>query len=356
MSLNRVLILVRNEVVHGPKDVVLVMSIIMPVLLALFFNLAFGNIFTDHSKVGIFDEGNSRLPAIMSTADAFTLKTYSTEEALKTATSGGAIDMGIVLPANFDTSVASGTVRLKAYVWGESLAKNRTIIPMALADAVHEINNAAPPAVIETIALGDAPALPWNDRLLPLTILMAVFFGGMMIPASSLINEKNRRTLEALNVTPTTLGDIFAAKGIIGAVLATFMGMLTLAISGGFNASFPTLILVLGLGAVMAAEMGLMAGAIIKDMNTLFAFWKFGGLLLFGPAVVFMFPEIPQWVGYIFPTFYVIQPIVDVSVNGQSFSAIIPYLAILAGLVVVMAFAVRAIINRLSTRALRFNA
>ena len=98
--------------------------------------------------------------------------------------------MGIVLPADFDSALDSGTVKLKAYIWGESLAKNRLIIPTALADAVHELSGAELPVTIETVALGDESSLPWTDRLLPLIVLLAIFFGGMMIPASSLIKEK----------------------------------------------------------------------------------------------------------------------------------------------------------------------
>jgi len=356
MSINRVWSLVKNEVIHGPKDVVIVMSIVMPVLLALFFNLAFGNIFTDRPKVGVYDMDSSRLVSVLSSSQTYTLKIYGSEEELRTATSAGSVDMGFILPADFDASVSSGTVKVTAYVWGESLAKNRTIISVALADAVRTLSNQPVPVDIRVSAVGDGPTLPWNDRLLPLTVLMAVFFGGMMIPASSLIHEKNRRTLEALNVTPTSIADIFLAKGVIGALLATFMGVLTLAISGGLNGSFPGIVLVLALGSVMAAEIGLVAGAYIRDMNTLFAYWKFGGLLLFGPAIVFMFPQIPKWIGYIFPTFYVVQPIVDLSVNGLALGDILPYFAALMALVLVIGLAVRVIVNRLSTQALRLNA
>ncbi len=90
-------------------------------------------------------------------------------------------------------------------------------------------------------------------------------------------------------------------------------------------------------------------------MNSLFALWKFGGLILFGPAIVFMFPQIPTWVGYIFPTFYVVKPVVDLSVNNLGFSSIVFNLVILIIIVIIMALAVRAIVNRLSTQALRLN-
>lgn len=355
MNMNRVWTLIKNEVFHGPRDIVLVMAVITPIALALFVNLAFGNIFTDRATLGVYDEGRSRLPAVLSRAGSISLQTYTSEADLRAATANGAIDMGIVLPPDFDKTLATGTVKLKAYVWGESLARSRAIIPITLADAVREITGAPLPVNIETVALGDQSSVPWNDRLLPMVVLLAIFFGGMMIPASSLINEKNRHTLEALNVTPASIGDIFLAKGIIGAVLATLMGILTLTISGGLNSSFPALILVLGLGAIMAAEMGLLAGALISDMNTLFAIWKFGGILLMGPVVIYVFPGIPQWIGYVFPTFYVIKPVVDLAVDGQSFGSIVPYLMVLIAIVIVMGVIVGNVVSRLSTRALRLN-
>jgi ABC-2 type transport system permease protein len=355
MSLRRIWALIKTEAFHGSKDVVLVLAVVVPVVLALFVNLAFGDIFTDRAKLGIYDEDNSPIIARLQAVDSMSVEIYRNEASLKAAVASGAQDMGIVLPSNFNTELAAGTIKIKAYVWGESLAKNRTVIPLAIADAVRELSGAELPVNIESIALGDKSSVPWSDRLLPLTVLLAVFLGGMMLPASSLIHEKQRRTLEALNVTPTTIGDIFTAKGIIGAVLATLMGVITLAISTSFGGSPLGMVVVLALGAVMAAEIGLIVGAFIKDINTLFALWKFGGILLFGPAIVYMFPQIPSWIGYIFPTFYVIKPVTDMSVLGVGFGQVALYVGILVAIVVVMGLAVMNITKRLSTQALRLS-
>jgi ABC-2 type transport system permease protein len=355
MNLKRIWTLIKTEVFHGPKDMVLVMAVVLPILLALFVNLAFGNIFTDRAKLGVYDEGNSLLEKKLIAVESMSVKTYPSEVDLRAAVSNGAIDMGIVLPVDFDAGLASNTVKLKAYIWGESLAKNRMVIPLALNDAVRELAGTELPVIIENIPLGDKSSVPWSDRLLPLTVLLAVFYGGMMLPAASLIHEKQRRTLEALNVTPTSITDIFTAKGVIGAVLATIMGVLTLAISTSFGTSTLGLIITLALGAMLAAEIGLLAGAYIKDMNTLFAFWKFGGLLLFGPSIIFMFPEIPSWIGYIFPTYYVIKPVTDMSISGASFSSVALYVGILVAIIMVMGVALLNIVKRLSTQALRLN-
>ena len=355
MSLKRIWILIKTEIFHGPKDVILVMAVVIPVFLALFVSLAFGDIFTDRPKLGVYDEGSSSITSILKSTGSMNTKTYRNEADLKAAAANGAVDIGIVLPIDFDVKLAGKIVNLKAYIWGESMAKNRTIIPLVISNALRELTGSELPVNIESVPLGDKSSLPWSDRLLPLTILVAVFFGGMMVPAASLIHEKQHRTLEALNVTPTTIGDIFTAKGVIGAILAIIMAVLTLAISTSFGNSPLALVGVLALGAILAAEIGLLVGAFVRDINTLFAFWKFGGILLFGPAFIFMFPQIPSWIGYIFPTYYVIRPVTDLTVLGASFGSVAFYVGILVVIVVVMAGVVMNVVRRLSTQALRLN-
>jgi ABC-2 type transport system permease protein len=355
MSLKRIWTLIKTEVFHGPKDMVLIMAVVIPILLSFFVKLAFGDIFTDRAKLGLYDQGNSMLVEKLRVAGSMSVLVYDNEAELRDRTANGAIDMGIVLPADFDASLKNNIVKLKAYIWGESLAKNRAVIPLALNEAVRELAGVDLPVTIDNIPLGDASSVPWSNRLLPLTVLLAVFYGGMMLPASALIHEKQRRTLEALNITPATIADIFASKGFIGAVLATFMGVITLAISTSFGSSPAGMVVTLALGAVLAAEIGLLAGAYIKEMNTLFAFWKFGGLLLFGPAIIYMFPQIPSWIGYIFPTFYVIKPVTDMSVLGVSFMSVALYVGILAIIIIAVGVVLMSIVKRLSTQALRLN-
>ena len=123
-------------------------------------------------------------------------------------------------------------------------------------------------------------------------------------------------------------------KGAVDWALATHTGELVVSFFGGE----PLLLVgVLALGAVMAVELGLLCGALIKDITTLFALWKFAGILLFGPAIVYMFPQIPEWVGRIFPTYYVIQPIVEISQRGGGWPEIAGNVFALVGLDLVLA-------------------
>ena len=338
MSLKRVGVLLGKEFVHGPKNFIFIWAIVVPVVFSLLISLIFGTIFTEKSKLGIVDEGNSQLVVMVQELDSVITKEYAAVSDIKKAVEGGAVDIGIILPDGFDAAVAQGEkVEIKAYIWGESLAKNRTILPVTIAELVREMSGQEIPVEIESVTLGDEVNVPWSDRLLPFIVLMGVFIGGLILPASSIIDEKQKKTLEALVITPTTIGDVFAAKGILGLVLSLFMGIAILILNQAFGAQPLLLVLVLTLGAIMATELGLLCGALIKEITSLFAIWKFGGILLFGPAFVYMFPQIPQWIGQVFPTYYIVQPIIDLSQRGGSWPEIAINVFILVGLNLILA-------------------
>lgn len=337
MSLQRVGILLGKEFRHGSRGYIFIFAIVAPIVISLVVTLVFGTLFTETPGLGIVDEGNSRLPTVIQEGDAVIIRQYGRDAELREAAGTGAVDMGIVLPEGFDSAVVGGnSMKLTGYIWGESLAKNRLTIGVAITDAVREMAGQESPVNIETTTLGGEASLPWSDRLLPLIVLMAVFLGGLMLPATSVINEKMKRTLEALIVTPTSIGDIFAAKGLVGIILSLFMGILILVINRAFGSEPLLLTMVLVLGGVMAVEFGLILGTLLKDMSSLFTVWKTAGIFLFSPVFLYLFPEIPAWIGRIFPTYYIIQPIVDISQRGGSWPDIALNVFILIGLNVVL--------------------
>ena len=92
----------------------------------------------------------------------------------------------------------------------------------------------------------------------------------------------------------------------------------------------------MALGSIMAVEIGMIMGALLKDVSTMFAIWKSAGILLFGPAVIYMFPQIPEWIGRIFPTYYMLEPIMAISQRGAGWSEISLNIFILIGIDVVI--------------------
>lgn len=351
MSIRRILILLGKEFRHTSKNFIFVFAIVVPLVLTLLVSLLFGTLFSGKPKLGINDQGNSALTAKLVNTEGLLSKEYVSPGDLRNAVESGAVDLGLVIPQQFDADIDSGAeAQLSAFVWGESLQKNRALIATSLIVLVREMIGQEVPVEIIATSLGDGESIPWEKRIFPFIVFMAIILGGTMVPATSLVDEKQKRTLKALVITPTTLTDVFTSKGIFGFLVSILVGILVLILNRAFGSQPYLLVGVLALSALLAAAFGVLLGALIKDINTLFAVIKAMGILLYAPAFILLFPGIPQWIGKLFPTYYMIGPIMEISQNDAAWSQIAGDIYILIGLIIILLIVVGLIARRESDK------
>ncbi len=181
---------------------------------------------------------------------------------------------------------------------------------MTTLDLIRGVEGTRPPTQVEIVRLGEeTPDL--TTRLLPLIVMYAVAVAGAFVPAAGLVEEKERRTLDALLVSPASMNEILASKGALGVVLSLATGFVALAINGAWGSAPAVMVLGVLLGGVMMAQIGLLLGSWAKDANTMFTAFKAGGILIFFPVIVYMFPDLPQWIGRLGPSYYFLDPIFD---------------------------------------------
>ncbi len=356
MNFRRVSVLLGKEFVRGPRNFLFIFAIVIPIIITLIITLLFGTLFLGKPKLGIVDQSaaaaKSQFVQKVSSLDSVIVKEYDSDAILKDAVRAGAVDIGMIVPRDFDSRVLNNEETLiSVYVWGQSLLKDRAVLASAIAVQIREMVGQESPVEIVEQTIGDGENVPWEERLLPFVVLMTILIGGTMVPAASLVDEKQSRTITALTITPTSLGELFVAKGLLGIILSVGMGVLILLMNRAFGSQPLLLIVVLGLGAVMAATFGVLLGVLVKDINTLFATIKGLGLLLYAPAIVYLFPAIPAWVGRLFPTYYMIQPVVEITQEGAGWGEVAPELLILTALIGALVAVVAFASNRIQQKA-----
>lgn len=349
MSIRRIAVLLKKEFKYGSRSYFFIFAIVAPIVFTLFVNLIFGSLFAGKPKLGILDHGDSRIVDSLRNMESIDLEEYESETELKAAVESGARDVGIVLQENFDSLIKNGeSTRLTAYIWGESLLKDRAIAGTAVVSKIRDISGKKVPVDIITVSLGNEDAIPWKERFLPTIVLMAIFISGFAVPGTSLVNEKEKRTIGAVLITPVTQYEIFISKGLIGVIVSIMMGILILVLNQAFNAQLGLIILILLLGAILAGCIGLLIGAFMKDIASMYSVIKGLGAILYGPGIVAMFPQIPQWIGKLFPTYYVINPIMEIARKGGSWSTVKLDVFILIGIIAIFFAIVGVIANKTS--------
>lgn len=303
----------------GPRSPIFLYALLLPVVLTFIIIGVFGSLFAPSPRLGIVDEGNSAIVEAAQNLEGIDVTIVDSANTLKRLVEQNDLDAGLVLQNGFDDAVRSGShPALQFYVGGESLASNRIILEVTAIDLVRGVAGEPAPVKVDVVTIGDAEALPIAARMVPLLVMYAVGIAGAFVPAAAIVQEKEKGTISAVLVTPTTMREFLIGKAGIGVVLGMATGVITLLLNNAFGAHPWTLLLLLLIAAVMMAEFGVMLGAWAPDTNTMFAAVKSGAILLFYPIVFYIWPGLPQWIAKLSPTYYFLQPIFEVGVKDAS--------------------------------------
>jgi len=316
-----------RELRLSPRSPLVFFAIAIPLLMTFLMSAVFGSLLDPNPRLGIVAEGESAVVAAAQEVDGIEVTLLDDVDDLHRDVESHGLDAGMVLPHGFDAAVAAGEQPdLLFYVSGESLASNRVILAMTTIDLVRGVSGSDPPVTVVVTPVGDEDFVPVGDRLLPLMVAYAVMIAALFVPAASLVDEREKRTLDAVLVTPTRMSEVLLGKAMFAVTLAVIMGVVTLVLNGAFGGNPGTMILFLFIGSVMMAEMGLMLGLWSKDITSLYTAVKAGGILVFLPVFFVLFPGLPQWIPKLIPTYYFLQPIYDIAILGATFGDVMPEL------------------------------
>jgi ABC-2 type transport system permease protein len=345
MNLTLVWRMLRKDLALGPRSPFFLWAIIMPFALTLILQVAFGSLFDPEPRLGIVDRGDSQITAELTAMDGLSVTVLDDPGALREQVEANDLDAGIVLAAGFDDAVRAGEKPdLEFWVGGESLAANRIILSVTTIDLVRELEGDDAAVAVEVVSFGDE-GLPIATRLIPVIVFFVLVMAGIFLPGSSLVEEKEQGTLSALLVSPVRTNEVLLAKWLMGVMLASVMAVVTLALNRAVAGNWFAVVLVVLVAAALATVIGLLVGVGAKDSAVMFGIVKGMGLFLFAPALFYIFPDWPQWIAVLFPLYWIIEPIWQVSVMGEALSSVAlelsVALAITAGLAVLAAWLAR---------------
>lgn len=338
----------RKDLALGPRSPFFLWAVVIPVVATVLLQVVFGGLFTPKPRLGIVDGGASEIAAAYRAMNGITVTMLANEQDLRRLVEAHRFDAGLVLPADFDNSVRAGAKPpLQFFLSGESLASNRIVLAVTAIDLVRAVEGSSPPVDVQVETLGAAEWLPLSARMVPLLVMFSLMIAGVFLPATALVEEKERRTLSALLVTPVKLPEVLTAKAALGMLLALVMGLMTLVLNNALGGDVGALLIAMLVAALMSAELGLLYGVVSKDMKALFALFKGLNIFLLAPVIFYLFPEWPQWIPKVLPTYWIINPIFDVAVKGARLNSVWIQLMIALAICVALAAAILSLTRRM---------
>jgi len=321
MNLRRITAIMKKDITSGMGRTFFILALVVPVLMTLIINLIFGKLFSEKPTLAVVDEGRSKVISKIKELDSVIIEEVEDKQDLKKKVKDGAIDGGIIIPKYFDRDLNENKLpRVDIYIGGESLASNRMVLASSLAEILREESGQKLPIKITEIPLGESAELPIKVKIIPLIVMYAIFIGGTTLPSALIVDEVSKRTISAVATTPASLGELIAAKAIIGFLTSFAMGLSILIMNQIFTGNIWLLILFMALGALFSVELGITIGGFSKDMTTAWTYVKLVGFFAFMPVILGFFPQVPDWISQIFPTYYLIEPILDITQHSARFA------------------------------------
>ncbi|RJQ50771.1 MAG: ABC transporter permease [Actinobacteria bacterium] len=348
MSLRHVVLVARRAVVAGRQNPMFYLAVSIPFVYTLIFQVVFGAFFQTRPVLVAYEARPQSVVPVLLENQAVEVAEADSPQQVRQLVADNKADVGVVFPSGVVEKLrARERLVLPVYINGESLARNRALAAGAIANALREVTPGTPELRFRQETVGERRQVGILETLLPIVVLATVTFSAFLLPASLLIRDKEKNTISALLATPVTALEILLAYGLVGSVLALLMGVLVLLLNQALTQPL-LLLLVLVLGAVLFAEWGLAAGLFFKDTSSLFANMKLFGIVLYAPALFIVFPEWPQWIAYVFPTYYVIDPVFRIAVFNEGLAQIGWKVAVLGLLAVVFLLPLRPLSKRLT--------
>lgn len=321
MRTRSMLCILRKDLSVGPRSPVVLFAITLPVILTVVLQLVFGTLFEGKPDLAYVDHGISGVIRELDVAQTVNLHRMDDEADLRSSVRAGFVDAGLILQDNFDEAVRAGLQpELRLYISGESTADARLVVTVSSMDAIRAVEGTGSPINLETIHLGSDDHIPLATRFVPVIAMYAFLVAGLFVPASSLVDERERGTLVALTITPASFGDVLVAKMLFGMILTVVMTLVTLWMNGALGNNASAMIAVILLTSVLWALTGIIVGLLAKSSQALFAIVKGSGALLMAPVVFYLFPDWPQWIARLFPTFWAIDPLWQIMANDAGFA------------------------------------
>ena len=256
---------IRNKTVQGVMLGILTMMLsgrALPLLTGL----------SEDKTLIVYDQGKSRTILQLRKQDHVRLgRVESRAEMEETLGTSADVLLGIVLPADYDQAVAEGrTQDLAAYVvhWAKQAEVDelRAFFEQALGEAAGGSAHAGAPV---TLTVDEQRIYPPPDgqgfsTLATSVVVLVTLTVGIFLVPYSIGDERQTKTMDALLVSPASIGQIVVAKAIAGSVYCLVTAAIAIAFNAHLFVHWGVVVGAVACGTIFAVGVGLLLGSLFE--------------------------------------------------------------------------------------------
>jgi ABC-2 type transport system permease protein len=317
----------KNRLVVG-MIIMLSVMLLVPKMLPLIFE-------QPQVVLPIFDQGESNLPTkLQGNSDFLIQKMHSDLEFRSALCSSVYPEIGLLIPPDFDQNMAvGGQIELQGFGCWSKRFQITELMPKIEESLSQSLG------LPVTIHIKGNIVFPPSSGMLSLSlatinsVLMILIMGIFLVP-SLLHEEKESRTMQALLISPASIGQVVVGKALAGWFYTLVTALMIFAISWADVIHWELVIWFVISGGIFSVAVGLMLGSFYEKQQDTVGWMTAILLLLVGAILVKLLNvELPLLVRTILPW---IPSVALAEICRAVFSETVPFTRILTNLWIVL--------------------
>lgn len=326
MNLNIILAIFRKDLILSIKSKNILIVLLTPVFLSILFNSTIS--LTDNVilPVAVYDEGSSvdfieHLSSIGNYEVIITDSAGESEELLYNEK----VAAIMIVPEGFSADVKNG-VTPSLNIMVNPYDARSVVFLQTYKDIIMDFAEQEYPV---HFSLNMLPAGFQSLFNIPIWVMFTIIFVGMMVLPNTLTTEYEKKTLDAILVSPASEKDVIYGKSFFGLFLTILISLTIIFINGGFVGNSLSVMFFVFLGSVAFTGLGLLIAIYADNYSSasLISTICMSPLILL--ALLADFSREIEYLSYLVPSTYVFNGIKNAMLNNSGISDLYPEFGIL---------------------------
>ena len=343
VHLRSILAIARKDALDIWLDKGKLAALVFPLVLALLWlgisRLSSGQPAPAATALLIYNPGQSQLEQVVSNLFPSTKITQASSPQQvaaafaesDTSTTAG-YDVGLAIPAGFEASLKAGShSQVNLYLNTTTVSSGQaSLLQAAISYYARTVVTPTSPVSLVTSTIHPAPAsttskLTLGGEYTNLVVPISFVAGISLLPAL-LIEEKEKKTLRMLMVSPASYTDVLIGKVLVVFVYQVALSLILLALFGAFSVNASLLLLYMLCGVILAMSVGLLLGTMLETAAAASGLMSVAIFAFIIPAIfVSLAPHLNSsaitQIIKILPTYYVAEGVHNALQRQGSFSS-----------------------------------
>lgn len=259
-------------------------GLLTPILLALLFVFLNQVLGASTSDILIYDPGNSPLEQAVGAG-------FSHPRFVRVSTANDVISafgadgskhsssytLGLVIPDGFEGALQSGQrPTVQFFINGDrSSLQQQSLLTAVITDYARHISAPTDPVQVQAAMINPPSSNDISAQIgtfYALAATMASLYVGMSLVANMVVEERERKTLRMLLVSPASLVDIVIGKSGVAFGYQLLLALIAMAITGAFIGQVGLSLLFILIGTCFSLALGLLVAGIFQSTSATGAF------------------------------------------------------------------------------------